>query len=188
MFVLTNPLHYSLLLFIFCSALLCSAQSFFFNGMTWQCMAWHGMAWHAMPCHAMPRHAMPCHAMLCCAMPCCAMPCHIMSCHAMSCHSMPIVMSYHTMSKTCFLNIVEGCPCVVINHCSLPSRTSRVRPPIWKSDLKKIKRFSPLTSKDSVLWRASWQRGSVLCLRPHSSHHSQEVLMAQFCLYFRNLA
>ena len=69
-----------------------------------------------------------------------------------------IIKIYNTiqyMTRTVVLLNLSGAGVVVMKSCCQQSRRSRVRPPLWHSGLLERNVSSPLTSKDSVSWRAS---------------------------------
>ena len=99
--------------------------------------------------------------------------------------------------KFCYTG--DGSPCVVVKAASLESRKLRARAPRSPSSFKKTECFFPAhslrfnivgTLHDREVWCSASDRQSSnfeSCdWRPvssHSSHHPQEVLLAQFSLY-----
>ena len=84
----------------------------------------------------------------------------------------------------------------VVKAACLVSRRSRVQSPLRPSSFKVTKCFPPLTREDSILWGASVtacsasdRQGSNFkscvwrVVSSDSSHHPQEVLLAQFSLH-----
>ena len=155
-------------------------------------MPCRAMSCHAMPCHTMPCHAMPCHAMPCHAMPCHAMPCHAMPCHA---HSMPCHAAMLIFQSN--LREMGGGPRVVVSTAAFHARVRGSVPGL--GGLKETKLFLPhprvkvsivgsLRDRE-VACSASDRQGSNFescvwrTVSSQSSHHPQEVLLAQFSLY-----
>ena len=113
-------------------------------------------------------------------------------CHSVTCHTCYL---YSIYAQYFMLGVGSG---AVVKAACLKSRRARLRTPLWPSSLEETNVSSPLPRKSLILWGASvtgryrarplTTRGRIVSVESYvwsvvSSHHPEDVLLAQSSLY-----